>query len=501
MHLTSIFSAVTTAALLLSGTPTPTLATVCGGPRDGLICMSSECGTGNGVWLKTTPLITGISLSNFDLNFPAGQSFALASSKGVKIAVSLPDALSGLFLSFTKASASIGVGLPGGQPVGSLTVKDAAASADSNSNTKTVTIDLNKVVFAPASGDAAVVDAFTKVFALITTTAGDVPLGMSGYATNSASISDVLLPGMDATDVCLENIKFSVTSSLVGLGGLKETNITSIPVLQDGNPSFGLKLGVKVSIKNPSTITLTLNTAVTLALMSNGQTIGSVVLNDFALGAGVNNYDATGFLFPDASNAAAVDAASKVVENFVAGKPSAVSVGKGSAAGLHALDAALGSLSINQTLPGSKGDPLIVNGTSYVNTLASGSDNGVPNLSLGAKIVAVNPFDIPVSIASIKGIIRYKGVACLTIDANKPFAIPAKGQVLSPLLTTVLPNSEKGPKECTTDLLADLTGTAGKFIVDIESTLGITVNEYGSTFAYTQKGVNIFVNFDDTPTA
>ncbi|KAI9336412.1 hypothetical protein DFJ73DRAFT_892734 [Zopfochytrium polystomum] len=499
MHLASILKAVASAAaLVLASASAPSSATVCGSKRDGQICMSAQCTTGNGVWLKTTPLITGIELANFDLQFTQNQAYALASSKGVKISISLPDSLSNLYLGFTKVSSTIGVGLPGGQPVGSLTVTDVPATGDST--TKTVGIDLNNVVFAPVASDAATIGVFEQVFQAITLKSGAVPLGMSGVATNSANISDVILPGMDATDVCLENVQFSVTSSLIGLGGLAQTTITGVPKLVGGDPATGLKLTVPIQIVNPSTITLKLNSDVTLDLRYNGSTIGSVVLPNFSLGLGTNTYSATGFLHPDLTNAASVTSAVTVIQNFVAGTKTDVAAANGRAAGLPALDLALGSLNIAQTLPGNDAGPLIQSGVTYVSTLADGADGNVPFLSFLTRITAFNPFDTTATIVNISSTIYFENTACLVIESlSKPFAIPAKTAVQSPLILTKLPNSVDGPTQCTSDLLTALLSNPS-ITVDTVSKLTISVGGYGSAFGYSLPGVSINIDFDTVPT-
>ncbi|KAI9322013.1 hypothetical protein DFJ73DRAFT_921918 [Zopfochytrium polystomum] len=485
--MTSTLASLLAAVVLFAATTgTVTNATPCGDPRDGLICMSSECKTGNGVWLKTTPLITGISLSNFDLQFQQGQPYALASSNGVAISVSLPDSLSGLYLSFTKASAAIGVGLPGGPVVGNLKVDGAPALG--NSTSRLVSIDLKNVPFAPAAADQDTILNFEKVFQGITLQSGNVPLGMSGYATNSASISDGLLPGMDPTDVCLENIKFSVTSSLIGLGGLKDTTITSIPIMKGGSPSTGLELSVNVKIVNPSTITLKLNSDVTLALQSQGSNIGSVVLPNFSLGLGANTYTARGYLFPAASDAAAVSAASTLVAQFVAGTASPVVVASGKAANLPALDLALGSLSIPQTLPGSAGTPLLVNATGDLGTLGISPD-GFSYLSFNSTILAENPFDVPVSIVNVSSTVSYIGHPCIFIDATFDegvFLIPPKGRALSPQLFTRLPVTQTDPV-CDSQVVIDFVN--GPIVTDTVSVLTISVGGYRTTFKYVQNGL------------
>ncbi|KAI9336410.1 hypothetical protein DFJ73DRAFT_798685 [Zopfochytrium polystomum] len=485
------------AALMFASASSPSLADTCGSPRDGLICMSSQCRTGNGVWLKTTPLITGIELSNFNLNFPPGKPFALASSKGVKISISVPDSLSQLFLDFTQVTSTIGVGLPGGPPVGSLVVANVPARGDSTS--KAVLIDLDSVVFAPASSDAAVVDAFTKVFAAITATPGPIPLGMSGVAANAANISDVMLPGMDPTDVCLENVQFKVTSTLIGLGGLKDTTITAPPRIIGGNPTTGLQLAVDVQIKNPSTITLQLNTDVTLALTAQNATVGSVVLPNFSLAAGTNTYTATGYLAPDPTNPAALRAAVSLIARFVAGAPSPIVVGPGRATNLPALDPAFSTLSIPQTLPGSAGQPLISRAAVLIATKGLDTSTSPPALTFASTVVAANPFDAPVAILAIAAQIAYAGVVCVQLSgafAEGEFVVEPKASATSPRVQIRVP-LQTGHPECDQQLTANLL--RGTISVDVSSTLTISVGGFHAPFPYSQKNVTIVPDFTGIP--
>ncbi|KAI9325168.1 hypothetical protein DFJ73DRAFT_784462 [Zopfochytrium polystomum] len=493
MHLPNPFPALAAASLLLAALPNAALAAVCGEPRDGLICMSSACGTGNGVHLKTTPLITGIALSNFNLNFPAGQPYALASSTGVRVSVGLPESLSSLYLRFTHVSSTIKVGQPGRAPIGAISVSNVAASGDSA--TGAVVIDLADAVFAPVAADAETLLAFEQLLQGITLLGGPVPLGMSGVATNGADVSDVMLPGLDSTDVCLENVQFAVNSSLIGLGGLKQTTVTSIPKLQGGNPNTGLQLSVDVQIVNPSTITLQLNTDVTLSLKYNGSTIGTVVLPSFSLGTGTNKYAATGYIHPDPADAAAVTAATTLISRFVAGNSTDVVVGSGKAGNLPALDLALGSLQIAQTLPGSEGTKLLSNTTAYVSSikLTKAPAPGTGNIyNVKTTMTAANPFDVGVAITGISATVFFQGVQCITINAAfnaTDFAIPARGTRFSPYIPSVIPING-APAACTTTLV--LAVYSGKQVqVDVFSQLTIAVGGYVSSFKYNQANVTI----------
>ncbi|KAI9357071.1 hypothetical protein DFJ73DRAFT_958170 [Zopfochytrium polystomum] len=467
----------------------------CSGVKSNLACITL-CEVDTGIYIPFPKLISGITLPSFSIAFNPSKGTIKASVPAAKVNLDVSDAawLKSLGpltkLEIVGVGGEIGVGLLGVSPVASIALPDYVASSGILLDGITK-FDITNQAFNINNAGAA------NLFQALTTKIGPLPVRLSGYADTKIQV-DALL----GTKVCARYVEVDVTSSLVGLGGLQQTQIVSVPVLKSGSPSTGLELGVQLSIVNPSTIKLSLNTNVSFVLQYNGSAIGTVVLPNFSLGLGTNKYTATAFLKPSDKDAAAVAAAAQVISNFVTGTPSVVSVGSGSAKDIPILNLALGSLKIPQTLPASSAGPLLVNATAYVATLSSGADaSGVPFLSFGSKVVGYNPFDTTVSITTIQSSILYEGVPCLTINTTfSNFIIPPKANAVTPLFNAILPNSEQGPSQCTSDLIFAIL-SAPSITVDTESVLSISVGGYVTTFKYKQSGLSIFPNLEDIPTA
>ncbi|KAJ3293728.1 hypothetical protein HDU76_007012, partial [Blyttiomyces sp. JEL0837] len=364
MQLVSIFA--TLAALA-----TTALASTCDKQQDGKLCFG-DC-KGNGIYMTSPPIITGIT---------------------IPVDLKIPDSLAGVDMAFTGAGAQIGVGIPGQPPVARMIVPDYV-NAYGNTTSKVVYLDMDKVVFAGLDPVG-----FAKMFQLITLMPGPVPLGLSGYADNKATVTqgsgsfaaaahnlpnlghleavpaqgrgsglrqnmfivrdDTNAPLPTSAEVCLQYIGFQVTSALTGFGGLTQTKIVALPVIKGGSPTTGVQLEIQLEITNPSTIGLNLNTDVTMQILYKGQAVGTVVLPNFVLNPNsVNKITAVSYVNPDKSNADAVAATRELFSHFTGGVDTNINVGKGAAAGLHALDLALGSLNIPQVLPSNK-KPLII---------------------------------------------------------------------------------------------------------------------------------------------
>ncbi|KAJ3102071.1 hypothetical protein HDU97_000785 [Phlyctochytrium planicorne] len=480
MHILSILKM---AALLSSAAISSSVsAATCDGPVEGKICLA-DC-KGKGFQVKAPQLISSIELGpTFQLDFDEnGKPFA--SSKGVKVGLTLPDALRAVDLNFNAATARIQVGAAGGVPVGLLQITDFVKAAGSSVQGN-VELDMDRVNFTALDEGG-----FKQLFRAITLANGTIPLELKGHAGNKATVrnTDQKGPQSDDPEVCLDYVTFTAPSKLTGLGGLREATITELPKIVGGNPATGLELAIKLKVVNPSNVILHLGSDVVLDLVYSGQKIGTVILPKMNLEIGDNIYDAKSFVFPDKTNIPALLATKELMSKFTGKTPAEVIVNNGRAAKAPVLDAALGSLSIPQTLPANKED-LIKSAIASISSL-NYTSNADTAFEMSAAIDAYNPFDAPVSITAIKSTLSYKGKDCLTSNTKiSGFTIPPKGTTVSPGFGVRLDGSVD-PVLCGSELVTG-TLTNQEVKVDVKSTLSLDIGGYPSAIDYNQKDVSI----------
>ncbi|KAJ3211633.1 hypothetical protein HDU67_004388 [Dinochytrium kinnereticum] len=447
---------------------------------DGKICLS-DCKS-PGVYIpKLGNLISSISLPSFSLDFDATTpTHALATSKNVQVALGIPTWLGFLGTNFVGAGAVIGVGSVGAKTAGTLVSPDYGAASGTVSE-GTVSLD---IVNAKLSiDDPAVFGEFLKT---TLQTSGPAPVRLKGYANNKAD----LIKDPFNSFTCLRYVGFDLTSSsLSGLGGLKKTVISALPVIKSGVPGEGIKLQIPLTIENPSNIVLNIkNSDVTLDLLFEGQTVGTVVLPALKLASGVNKVDATAFVNPKSLPAGL--ATRKLFSQFTGGVASNVMVANGRASGLKVLDAALGSLSIPQVLPAQQ-EKLILNAQADGNTLEFIDDSGFI-ITMKSTITAFNPFDVPVTITNIKADLNYKSTTCVQTNSpiTTPFTIPPKSSLTSPTFPIIINTTNP---ICDEFVSAQLQGSTS--LLDVKSVLAIAVDRFGSEIEYEQGDVSVTTVF------
>ncbi|KAJ3207160.1 hypothetical protein HDU67_007629 [Dinochytrium kinnereticum] len=473
------------AALLASASLTS--AATCDGPQPGQVCLA-DC-KGNGFFVTAPQLIDKIELGpTFQLDFDASGN-PLASSKGVKVGLSLPESLKNVDLSFSAAKARIGVGAPGGASVGLLSMPEFLPASGTSLNGQ-VELDMDKVNFTALNEDG-----FKQLFRAITVADGPIQLELQGHAGNKATVrnADEQAAG-DDPEVCLEYVGFTAGSQLIGLGGLKQAEITGLPIMKGGNPATGIELEIPLKVVNPSNVILNLGSDVVLDLTYNGQKCGTVVLPNMSLQLGENNFKAKSFVFPDKTNIRALVATKELMSRFTGKTVSDVVVNNGRAAKAPVLDDALGALSIAQKLPANQ-ENLINGSVADISTL-SYTSSAETSFSMMASINAYNPFDAPVSITNIKSTLAYKSKDCITSNTDvSGFNLPPKGTAASPGFKVTLDGSVD-PYLCGAELVVG-TLTNQDVRVDVKSTLTLDIGGYQSQIDYVQP--NIAVKSTATP--
>ncbi|KAJ3093779.1 hypothetical protein HDU97_009044 [Phlyctochytrium planicorne] len=480
MKLTTIFTLLSAlTATAVAGTVPPIVCDQ--GYIPGKICIS-DCKSPGLYVPKVGNLIKSISLPSFALTFDSkSPQKAVASSKGVQVELGIPKWLGFLGSNFIGAGAVIGVGIPGGASVGTLVSPDYQPASGTISG-GVVSLDIN-------NADLKVNDAagFADFLAGTLLKSGPVTLRLNGYADNKA---DIINDPFNA-HTCLNYVAFDLTSStLSGLGGLKETIITDIPKIVSGDPAKGIALSIPLSIKNPSNIALNLkNSNVNLDLTFDGQKVGVVTLPNLSLQSGANTVQATALVTPPTS-AVGAQAVKKLFSQFTGGVVSNVSVGNGKAEGLSVLDKALGALNIPQVLPAQK-QPLVNAAKADGQTLTYLDADGFV-ISMNSTLDAANPFDVPVTIVKIDATLSYQGVECVTVSAPiSGFSIPPKGSAISPAFPIIINTKDK--PACDEFVNQQLTG--GTSHLELKSTLTLAVDRFGSQIDYVQQGVSVTTTF------
>ncbi|KAJ3192041.1 hypothetical protein HK101_007146 [Irineochytrium annulatum] len=442
------------------------------GAVQGSLCLA-DC-KGNGFYVQAPPLIQGISLPNFELDFnpnnPWGPS---ASSSGVAVGISIPQTLSAVKLVFTGANSAIGVGLPGGGIVSTLNTGKGGASGDSIGKAIMLNINNGQMQVSDQNG-------FQQFLKQVTLASGNVPIRLAGYASTSstASSADSNFPGI-TQDLCLDYVPFDTTASLVGFGGLTQTQITAVPEVV-GSDSNGILLSIPLTIQNPSNVVLRVNSDVTFDLTFNGHVCGSVILPNLSLTQGNNVLTAKSYVNPQGGDA--VMACADMLGGFLGGVPQQVVVRNGRA--LAPLNAALGAIVLPQTLPPST-KPLLL--ATFLPGLTS-----LLSLHVETSIRAFNPFGVKTTIVGIYANIFPAGqnTQLGTIgSAGNPLAVNIELPAGHDVISAPMPLSLSINVGAVLEVLQLLRNTAA---VDVDSYLTVNFDGFqGTLIHYKQSGVSL----------
>ncbi|KAI8853761.1 hypothetical protein BC829DRAFT_480874 [Chytridium lagenaria] len=421
----------------------------------GKFCFSN-C-EGGGIYVAAPPLVTAIDLPNFQLDFdPKDPWTPKATATNVKATLSIPDSLKDLKLQFTNAGSNIDVS-PVGQPiVANLKTADTApASGDSTSQTLLLALE--------------------KLFKDVTNSNGKYPLTMSGYAntrTIASSASAMALVKRDNS----EQSSF-LNHALVRrqqnsndtrwflpwrLWRSLNTVIKGLPVVLGGSKEKGIQLSIPLEITSPSNVILNTNTDVLLDLLFNNIKVGTVILSQVAIVPGVNTLSASSY---------------DAVESIYWGQDSGVVVANGKSSNMPSLDLAFASLRLTQNLPSSK--PAVDQALQFRHP----HQHLLFPLSTKANIIAINPFDSPVSIVYLRASLEYQNKVIGTIDQPVVgFNLASKGSATSPTFKLVL--------KINFEAIKAIFKAIGKGLkVVVKSELTVQFGGYDTTIDYIQEAV------------
>ncbi|KAJ3417015.1 hypothetical protein HDV05_007497 [Chytridiales sp. JEL 0842] len=472
---TSTSLALLAAALLILA-PSPLVHAKCDrGFIPGYFCLD-DC-NGNGIYVRSpNSLVNRIDLASFQLDFdPRNPWNPLATANGVNVALTIPQALTSVPLTFTGASSSIDVGLPGGPLVGNILTPDWSP-ATGDSSTKILTLNINKNAFSLKQGQN---QAYSDFFRATTLASGDFDIRMTGFANTRASVN------AGGTQTCLRFVGFDVVSKLKGLGGLSNSRITALPSVLGGSPATGIELSIPLTVTSPSNIILNApQTDVIFDLLFQSQKVGTVILPNLTLKPGENTYTAKSFVKPDPSNPAALTATRQLLTSFTGGREQSVLVSNGRSSNMPSLDTAFSSLNLVNTLPASKKLLIETARFTFPNLL---------NLRAKAGLTALNPFATPVEITKLTASLKYKGGVIGTISqdlAPGSMVIPPNGTIRSPPLVLNLRLDLKS-------IQALLAALKKGLKIETESTLTVSFGGYETVIDYSQGDIPTSLVFQE----
>ncbi|KAJ3102070.1 hypothetical protein HDU97_000784 [Phlyctochytrium planicorne] len=469
------------------------VSTPCAGLQDKSYCISTCQNDGDKLPMPI-PLIRDIDMPNFSLEFdPANPNSPKATASGVAVKLDVPGWLSFIDMKFLNVGSNIAVGIPGKPTVAVVSTPDSdPALPGSSISSKQVNVDIagKELKFTDFAG----LQEFLKYMTL---TDGPVGIHLKGSANNK-----VQFPGKFSDIACLRYIPFDVQStSLKGLGGLKQARITKIPTIVAGEPSTGVKLNVELEITNPSTVTLITHSDIKMDLVFEGQVVGKVILPNFELKQGKFIVQAVSYVKADLTNRNQALAVKKMFSQFSSGVVSAVTVQNGKADPLPLLDAALGAVTIPQQLPPND-KPLIINAKADGNTLNYLDDSGFL-IGMNTTLESYNPFDVPVRIVSVEGYLSYKGSKCITVKNTlaPAFVLGPRSSGTTPpipvIISTLDPNSpaDKPTADPNCDEFVNAQLIGGTSVLSAFTDLTIVVDRYPNIISYVQEKVSVTTVF------
>ncbi|KAJ3308467.1 hypothetical protein HDU76_003956, partial [Blyttiomyces sp. JEL0837] len=339
-----------------------------------------------------------------------------------------------------------------------LQVPWSKATADQNAGTLTTSFTDASLSAVPGHEDV-----YADFFKTLTVSNG-ATFGISGTVDTVA--------GTAAGTVTISNVSLVDSLSFSGFNGLNQVSIGST-VVAAGNTN-GMRLAIQTSLFNPSTITLNVNSDITMGLFYKNQPMGSVVLPAVSLAPGANSIVASSIFNPQGSDAVA--AGRELLSNFMQGRSSSVTiVGTSSSTPYQALQTAFNGLTIGTSLPGQT-TPLLIS-TELKLSLAL--------TTAPAYLTLVNPLATDIAITHMVADVMYGNTLLGHIDQDlggNPIRVPA-GQTVrgGPVTMNVQLNL------ATLQTLISTLGSGLK--VDVKSTLVTSVGSYVTTVDYSQSAV------------
>ncbi|KAJ1547787.1 hypothetical protein HK405_004936, partial [Cladochytrium tenue] len=392
------------------------------GVVSGSLCLTN-CATGIGIDVEAPQLITGIDVGQFQVIFDPSDPWHPKVHSTTTVQLTLPDNFKQLDMNFFGAGANLTIWAQG-LPVATLGVADYRNVTGSSASSSVV------LPLSPEAGDHLSPSSvtgyagFEAFFAGATVTSGDVPFSLIGWADTEALVTQAGIDG--SANLCLRYVPVNVTTSLTGLGGLTQIT-TQEPLVVGGSPSTGIELAVPLSITSPSNnVLLVSNTDAIFDLQYLGSKVGTITLANLTINPGANDYNGTAYIYPDATDSAAVSATRKLLSAFTGGNTTDVTITNGRPSDMAPLAAAFGAVTLTQSLPPNT-VPLIVNSSFHLVLSANPTT---------VNLTARNPFGSDVKITHLSSALWYKGVNISYIEQDiSGFTIPAYGVATSPVMT------------------------------------------------------------------
>ncbi|KXS11583.1 hypothetical protein M427DRAFT_158140 [Gonapodya prolifera JEL478] len=261
--------------------------------------------------------------------------------------------------------------------------------------------------------------AFINLFKTILFGSGQVPIPLLAVADAVGNVPAV-------GDVTISGFKYSSSIQVNGLQGLAGTPISLQSFDIAGGSPEGIKLQFTASIANPSTVTLKLNSDVTLQLMYQGHVLGFTTLPNLNLVLGTNTVTATALFAP--TDDAAKAAGTALLNDYIKGKDVTVLIsGSPTSSPLPPIAPVLAGVSLSGTLPGLttkllKSSRLAIDLTRILLFQVPGS------------FEATNPTSGEFTITYMKANIYYKDQVLGKVDAQTSIVIPPRATVQSPAI-------------------------------------------------------------------
>ncbi|KAJ3416248.1 hypothetical protein HDV05_002538 [Chytridiales sp. JEL 0842] len=416
-----------------------------------------------------------------DLKIPAIEvSFSPQNPSGFRVRTTAPT-INGSFkspfafpLSIISAAQDLTFSDPSSK-VAFATLKTPMLPASANQRAGTLVTSFKDMEMAVIPGAESTFSSFLR-----TLTVGE------GY---TAAISGLVNSQADtaAGRVTISNVSLSDSLQFSGLRGLNQVSINSVSVKSGDADAIYLEIGT--TINNPSTMTLNMNTDVSMDLLSSdGHKLGTVTLPNLSLRPGQNNVLTTSRFSPQTTEAK--QAGKKILSAFLQGGSSDVSIlGTRSGVLYDSLKPAFDGLRIPANMPGQT-TPLIKR--TWLNTDHL-FDEVNPYVEVSMELR--NPLDSPFTLTRVYATITKDGKNLGVVDTPvPPFRVNPKSEARTPLIPMKV---DLNPATIT--FIIEALGSPDGLIVDVQSTLQSLVGGYGVEVDYGQKGVSTLFDQSTVP--
>ncbi|KAJ3347838.1 hypothetical protein HDU83_001789 [Entophlyctis luteolus] len=317
---------------------------------------------------------------------------------------------------------------------------------------------------------------FANLFKEITT-------GSSATVGVKGSVTSVVKTDASSGTVTISGLPLDDSMSFSGFDGLSGVSLTSSAVV-GGDSSTGLHMQVGATINNPSTITLQLNTDVTLNAVVGGSVIGTVKLSDLTLSPGANAITTNAYLIASSGDSTATANLETAMSAYIGGSSTSLTLqGTTSSVPYSSLQSAFAALSIGTTLAGQTSS-LIVSGV---------MSTDLPTSLVGSTITISNPLGAAITIKSMTATVSYSTTAIATIDytLTNPTTIAAGGTATTEKIPLSLVLSWADLLALVETVLGAVSGTLH---VNIASTISDNLGTFPNTITYSQSNVPITLN-------